>query len=106
MALLYAQVDSDIICLLVSHWHSDEMFHYLHAHAYLLMPTFAQQMSIHESFTLAPGQHVLSTGCGASPEPSPCLDLSLPVRLHLIPPLLCFLWPLVVYLALVGWSDG
>jgi hypothetical protein len=57
MALLCAQVDSEIICL-VGHWHSDVMFHYLHPQAYLLMHTFAKQMSIHGAFTLAPGQHV------------------------------------------------
>ncbi len=49
-----------IICL-VGCWHSDEMFHYLHAQANPLMHMFAQQMSIHGSFTLAPGQHVSLT---------------------------------------------
>jgi len=57
MALLCARVDSDIIRL-VGRWRSDEMFRYLHAQAYPLMHTFAQQMITHGSFTLAPGQHV------------------------------------------------
>ena len=57
MALLCARINSNIIRL-VGRWRSDEMFRYLHAQAYLLMHTFAQQMSIHGSFTLAPGQHV------------------------------------------------
>jgi len=57
MALLCARVDSDIIRL-VGRWHSDEMFHYLHAQAFPLMHTFTQQMITHRSFTLAPGQFV------------------------------------------------
>jgi len=56
-ALLCARVDSDIIRL-VGCWRSDKMFRYLHAQAYPLMHTFAQQMINHGSFTLAPGQHV------------------------------------------------
>jgi hypothetical protein len=57
MALLCARIDSDIIRL-VGRWRSDEMFRYLHAQAYPLMHTFAQQMLNAGSFSLLPGQSV------------------------------------------------
>ena len=57
MALLCARVDSDIIRL-VGRWRSDEMFRYLHAQAYPLMHTFAQQMFNAGSFSLLPGQSI------------------------------------------------
>jgi len=60
MGLLCARIDSDIIRL-VGRWRSDEMFRYLHAQAYPLMHTFAQQMTLHGNFSLAPGQDVPAT---------------------------------------------
>ena len=57
MALLCAQVDTDIIRL-VGRWRSDEMLRYLHIQAYPLMHTFARAMTVQGSFTLLPGQNI------------------------------------------------
>jgi hypothetical protein len=51
MALLCAQVDSDVIKLL-GRWRSDEMLRYLHLQAYPKMHTFAQLMVANGDFRL------------------------------------------------------
>ena len=55
MALLCAQVDSDVIRL-IGRWKSDEMFRYLHPQAYSLMHTFAPLMTKHGDFRLLTAQ--------------------------------------------------
>jgi hypothetical protein len=57
MALLCAQVDSDIIRLL-GRWRSDEMLRYLHVQAEPVMRNFSTQMLQHGTFTLLPNQDV------------------------------------------------
>jgi len=57
MALLCAQVDSDIIRLL-GRWRSDEMLRYLHVQAEPVMRNFSSQMLQHGTFTLLPNQEV------------------------------------------------
>jgi hypothetical protein len=53
MALLCAQVDSNVIKL-VGRWCSDEMLQYLHLQAYPKMHTFARLMSHGGNFRLLP----------------------------------------------------
>jgi hypothetical protein len=57
MALLCAQVDTDMIRL-IGRWRSDEMLRYLHVQAEPVMRQFAQRMLTHGSFTMHPGQDV------------------------------------------------
>jgi hypothetical protein len=57
MALLCAQVDSDVIRLL-GRWRSDEMLRYLHVQAEPVMRDFARRMLVGGSFTLLPNQTV------------------------------------------------
>jgi hypothetical protein len=57
MALLCAQVDTDVIRLL-GRWHSDEMLRYLHIQAEPVMRDFARRMLVGGSFTLLPNQTV------------------------------------------------
>ena len=57
MALLCAQVDSDIIRLL-GRWRSDEMLRYLHCVAAPVMRDFSSRMIQHGSFTIHPNQSV------------------------------------------------
>jgi hypothetical protein len=57
MALLCAQVDSDIIRLL-GRWRSDEMLRYLHVQAEPVMRDFSRRMLTGGSFTLLPNQEV------------------------------------------------
>jgi hypothetical protein len=57
MALLCAQVDSDVIRLL-GRWRSDEMLRYLHVQAEPVMRDFARRMLVAGSFTLLPNQTV------------------------------------------------
>jgi hypothetical protein len=57
MALLCAQVDSDIIRLL-GRWRSDEMLRYLHIQAEPVMRHFAERMLRGGTFTLLPNQDV------------------------------------------------
>jgi hypothetical protein len=57
MALLCAQVDTDVIRLL-GRWRSDEMLRYLHIQAEPVMRDFARRMLVGGSFTLLPNQTV------------------------------------------------
>jgi hypothetical protein len=57
MALLCAQVDSDILRLL-GRWRSDEMLRYLHIQAEPVMRDFSRRMLIGGAFTLLPNQTV------------------------------------------------
>jgi hypothetical protein len=57
MALLCAQVDSDVIRLL-GRWRSDEMLRYLHVQAEPVMRDFSRRMLLGGSFTLLPNQAV------------------------------------------------
>jgi hypothetical protein len=57
MALLCAQVDTDVIRLL-GRWRSDEMLRYLHLQAEPIMRDFARRMLVGGSFTLLPNQTV------------------------------------------------
>ena len=57
MALLCAQVDTDIIRLL-GRWRSDEMLRYLHVQAEPVMRHFARKMVHHGSFQLLPNREV------------------------------------------------
>jgi len=57
MALLCAQVDSDVIRLL-GRWRSDEMLRYLTVQAAPVMRDFSSRMLNHGSFTLHPNQDV------------------------------------------------
>ena len=57
MALLCAQVDSDIIQLL-GRWRSDEMLRYLHIQAEPVMRDFSSRMLLNGSFTLHPNEAV------------------------------------------------
>jgi hypothetical protein len=57
MALLCAQVDSNVIRLL-GRWHSDEMLRYLHVQAEPVMRDFSRRMLLGGSFTLLPNQAV------------------------------------------------
>jgi hypothetical protein len=57
MALLCAQVDSDLIQLL-GRWRSDEMLRYLHIQAAPVMRDFSSRMLNHGSFTLHPNHDV------------------------------------------------
>ena len=57
MALLCAQIDSDIIRL-VGCWHSDEMMQYLHAQCLPLMKNLAPTMVTHGNYSLLPAQNV------------------------------------------------
>jgi hypothetical protein len=59
MALLCAQVDTDVIRL-IGRWRSDEMLRYLHVQAMPLMANFARAMATHGAFTLLPGHNVAS----------------------------------------------
>jgi hypothetical protein len=59
MALLCAQVDTDIIRLL-GRWRSDEMLRYLHVQAAPVMRDFAKRMLNHGDFVLHPQQDVPS----------------------------------------------
>jgi len=53
MALLSAQVDTDVIRLL-GHWHSDEMLQYLHVQSFPLITPLALQMLGQGTYTLIP----------------------------------------------------
>lgn len=57
MALLCAQVDTDIIRL-IGRWRSDEMLRYLHVQAEPVMRDFAQRMVTHGDFVLHPNNEV------------------------------------------------
>jgi hypothetical protein len=57
MALLCAQVDTDVIRLL-GRWRSDEMLRYLHLQAEPVMRNFASLMLSGGSFTLLPNADV------------------------------------------------
>jgi hypothetical protein len=57
MALLCAQVDTDVIRLL-GRWRSDEMLRYLHVQAEPIMRDFSRRMLVGGSFTLLPNQTV------------------------------------------------
>jgi hypothetical protein len=57
MALLCAQVDTDVIRLL-GRWRSDEMLRYLHIQAEPVMRDFARRMLVGGAFTLLPNQTV------------------------------------------------
>lgn len=57
MALLLAQVDSDIIRL-IGRWRSDEMLRYLHLQAHPVMRNFARLMLQGGEYTLIPGQDI------------------------------------------------
>jgi hypothetical protein len=57
MALLCAQVDTDIIRLL-GRWRSDEMLRYLTVQAAPVMRDFSSRMLNQGSFTLHPNQDV------------------------------------------------
>jgi hypothetical protein len=57
MALLCAQVDSDVIRQL-GRWRSDEMLRYLHVQAEPVMSDFSRRMLLGGSFTLLPNQAV------------------------------------------------
>jgi hypothetical protein len=59
MALLCAQVDTDVIRL-ISRWRSDKMLRYLHVQAMPLMDHFTRTMAQHGAFTLLPGHNVAS----------------------------------------------
>ena len=76
MALLCAQVDSDMIKL-VGRWRSDAMFWYLHAQATPVIKNLASKMHVHGAFQLEPGtdvppreQHVLQLAAHWSPSSS------------------------------------
>lgn len=56
MALLVAEVDTDVIRLL-GRWRSDEMFRYLHLTAEPIMRNFAHRM-LHADYTISPNQLV------------------------------------------------
>ena len=57
MALLCAQVDSDLIRLL-GRWRSDEMLRYLHVQAQPVMRNFSRLMLQGGQFSLIPGPEV------------------------------------------------
>jgi hypothetical protein len=57
MALLCAQVDSDVIRLL-GQWQSDKMLRYLHIQAEPVMRDFALRMLTHGNFVLTPNQDI------------------------------------------------
>lgn len=57
MALLCAQVDTDIIQLL-GRWRSDEMLRYLHIQAEPVMRDFSSRMLLNGTFTLHPNESV------------------------------------------------
>jgi hypothetical protein len=57
MALLLAQVDTDVIRL-IGRWRSDEMLRYLHLQAQPVMKNFARRMLQGGVYTLLPGQDV------------------------------------------------
>jgi hypothetical protein len=57
MALLCAQVDTDIIRL-IGRWRSDEMLRYLHLQAEPVMRNFAARMLTHGNFVLHPNNEV------------------------------------------------
>jgi hypothetical protein len=57
MALLCAEVDTDIIRLL-GRWYSDEMLHYLHVQAFPLVAPLAAQMVRHGHYTLIPNNRL------------------------------------------------
>jgi len=57
MALLCAQVDSDLIRLL-GRWQSDVMLRYLHLQAQPVMKHFAKRMLTGGNYVLAPGQDI------------------------------------------------
>ncbi len=57
MALLLAQVDPDVICL-ISQWCSDEMLRYHHVQAYPLMKDYSQHMLATGTYALIPNQLV------------------------------------------------
>ena len=57
MALLCAQVDSDVIRL-IGRWRSDEMLRYLTVQAAPVMRDFSSRMLNHGAFTLLPNQDV------------------------------------------------
>ncbi len=54
-ALLQAQVDMDVICL-IGQWRSDKMLHYLHVKAYPLMRNYSHLMLDAGDYTLFPNQ--------------------------------------------------
>jgi hypothetical protein len=51
MALLLAQVDMDVICL-IGQWRSDKILHYLHVQAYQLMRNYSRLMLDAGNYTL------------------------------------------------------
>jgi hypothetical protein len=57
MALLFADVDLDKICLL-GHWHSDEMLHYLPVQAFPVVTPLAPLMVCHRCFRLIPNNRL------------------------------------------------
>jgi hypothetical protein len=57
MALLCAQVDTDVIRL-IGRWRSDEMLCFLHVQAEPVMRHIAPRMLSHDSFVLHPGHEV------------------------------------------------
>jgi hypothetical protein len=57
MALLLAQVDTDIIRL-IGRWRSDEMLRYLHLQAQPVMLNFARRMLQAGVYTILPGHDV------------------------------------------------
>ena len=57
MALLCAQVDTDVIRL-IGRWRSDEMLRYLHVQAEPVMRDFSSRMINHGAFTLLPNHEV------------------------------------------------
>jgi hypothetical protein len=59
MALLYAQVDTDMIRML-GWWRSDEMLRYLHLSAKPFMRNNAERMLTGGSFVLHPNQDILT----------------------------------------------
>jgi hypothetical protein len=58
MALLCAHVDTDVICLSIGRWRSDEMLRYLHLQADTLMAGFSSKMLNRGNFVLLPNQDV------------------------------------------------
>ncbi len=56
-ALLLAQVNPDVICL-IGHWRSDEMLRYLHVQAYPLMKDYARKMLSAGQYNLIPNHLV------------------------------------------------
>jgi hypothetical protein len=56
-ALLLAQVNPDVICL-IGHWRSDGMLWYLHVQAYPLMRDYSHCMLLAGTYTLIPNHLV------------------------------------------------